>query len=79
MQESLRSFTQSLLVALACFSIPFASLGADDSALTKDQIKVFLQTAQVIKEKPSSKSDSSLATHFERRYHHARRLFPDHR
>ena len=55
MQESLRSFTQSLLVALACFSIPFASLGADDSALTKDQIKVFLQTAQVIKEKPSSK------------------------
>jgi hypothetical protein len=53
MQESLRSVTRALTVALACVIIPLAVPGADDAALTKDQIKVFLQTAEVIKSKPS--------------------------
>jgi hypothetical protein len=34
-------------------SLPLAAPGADDAALTKDQIKVFLQTAEVIKSKTS--------------------------
>ena len=53
MQESFRSLTRPLMVALACVIIPLAAPGADDAALTKDQIKVFLQTAEVIKSKPS--------------------------
>ena len=53
MQESFRSFTRALTVALACVVIPLAAPGADDPALTKDQTKVFLQTAEVIKSKPS--------------------------
>ena len=40
---------------LACVTILSAASMADDTQLTKDQIKVFLQTAKVIKEKPSSK------------------------
>ncbi|MGA8622005.1 MAG: hypothetical protein WB660_26225, partial [Candidatus Sulfotelmatobacter sp.] len=55
MQHSFRSWTRPLLVALACLIIPLAAPGADDTALTKDQIKTFLQTAQVIKEKSSGK------------------------
>jgi hypothetical protein len=43
------------MVALACVIIALAAPGADDAALTKDQIKVFLQTAQVIKSKQSGK------------------------
>jgi hypothetical protein len=53
MQESFRSLTRPLMVALACVIIPLAAPGADDAALTKDQIKVFLQTAEVIKSRPS--------------------------
>jgi hypothetical protein len=53
MQESFRSLTRPVMVALACIMIPLAAPGADDAALTKDQIKVFLQTAEVIKSKPS--------------------------
>ena len=55
MQESFRYLTRPLIVALVCTIIPLAAPGADDAALTKDQIKVFLQTASVIKNKPSSK------------------------
>ena len=53
MQESFRPLTRPFMVALACVVIPLAAPGADDVALTKDQIKVFLQTAEVIKSKPS--------------------------
>jgi hypothetical protein len=35
--------------------LPFAARAADDTPLTKEQIKQFLQTAEVIKSKPSSK------------------------
>lgn len=42
-----------VLVALICVAVRPAA--ADDAPLTKDQIKVFLRTAKVIKEKPSSK------------------------
>jgi hypothetical protein len=55
MKESFRSLTRPVMVALACIMIPLAAPGADDAALTKDQIKVFLQTAEVIKSKASSK------------------------
>jgi hypothetical protein len=55
MQESFRPLTRPFMVALACVMIPLASPGADDAALTKDQIKVFLQTAKVIKSKQSDK------------------------
>ena len=55
MRESFRFLTRSSIVALACVMIPLAAPGADDATLTKDQIKVFLQTAQVINKKASSK------------------------
>src|SRR5271157_184676 len=42
-------------VILACVITPAAASAADESTLTKDQIKQFLQTAEVIKSKPSSK------------------------
>jgi len=50
MRDWFRSWTQRLIVvALACVTIPLAVFGADDTQLTKQQIKVFLQTAKVIK------------------------------
>jgi len=55
MRESFRSWIHPLIIALACVMIARAVLAADDSQLTKEQIKVFLQTAPVIKDKPSSK------------------------
>ena len=55
MRELFRSSTRSLDVVLACITLSLAALGADDPALTKEQIKVFLQTAPVINKKPSSK------------------------
>jgi hypothetical protein len=55
MQESFLSLTRAARVALACVVIPLAATAADDAALTKDQIKVFLQTAEVINSKPSAK------------------------
>jgi len=54
-QESFRSLTRPVMVALACVIIPLAAPAADDAGLTKDQIKVFLQTAEVIHSKPSAK------------------------
>ncbi|HEY4932055.1 MAG TPA: hypothetical protein VII23_10820 [Terriglobales bacterium] len=47
--------TRASFVVLACVIFPLAMPAADESALTKDQIKQFLQTAEVIKNKPSSK------------------------
>ena len=55
MQESFLSLARAVMVALACVVIPLAAPAADDAALTKDQIKVFLQTAEVINSKPSTK------------------------
>jgi hypothetical protein len=43
------------LVVLACAIIPLASPATDDAPLTKEQIRQFLQTAEIIKDKPSSK------------------------
>jgi hypothetical protein len=43
------------LRCLASIFIPLAAQAADDTPLTKEQIKQFLQTAEVIKSKPSSK------------------------
>src|ERR1700693_1227984 len=37
------------------FNIPLGLLAADDEPLTKEQIKQFLQTAEIVKSKPSSK------------------------
>jgi hypothetical protein len=37
------------------FNIPLSLLAADEEPLTKDQIKQFLQTAEIVKSKPSSK------------------------
>jgi hypothetical protein len=55
MRESLWFLTRPLILVLACVIIPLALTRADDAGLTKEQIKVFLQTAQVINKKPSSK------------------------
>jgi hypothetical protein len=55
MRELPRSLTRASLAVLACVILPLAMSAADESALTKDQIKQFLQTAEVIKNKPSSK------------------------
>jgi hypothetical protein len=43
------------VILLMCVSTPLTARAADDSSLTKEQIKEFLQTAEVIKSKPSSK------------------------
>lgn len=55
MRQSSRFLTGALVVALACLAFQTIVLRADDAHLTKEQIKVFLQTAKVINEKPSSK------------------------
>ena len=54
MRISLQSFTARSIVPLACIVIALAAF-ADDAQLTKEQIKVFLRTAKVINEKPSTK------------------------
>ena len=54
-RSSFRSWILRLTVALACVAISLAASAADDTPLTKEQIKVFLQTAKVINDKPSSK------------------------
>jgi hypothetical protein len=54
-RELLRPLARCLIVILACIAIPLAAHAADDTSLTKDQIKEFLQTAEVIKSEPSSK------------------------
>jgi hypothetical protein len=55
MQGFPRSSVRPLFVVLACVMLPFAARATDDTPLTKEQIKQFLQTAEVIKSKPSSK------------------------
>jgi hypothetical protein len=55
MSQSSRSLARILIVALACLAMPVVAVSADDVPLTREQIKVFLQTAKVIKEEPSSK------------------------
>lgn len=57
MREFPPSWTRSALVVvvLACVMTSLLATAADESSLTKDQIKEFLQTAEVIKSKPSSK------------------------
>ncbi|HZM12440.1 MAG TPA: hypothetical protein VFC15_19705 [Candidatus Limnocylindrales bacterium] len=56
MRELLRFWAKHLLVVvLACGIIPLVASAADETSLTKDQITEFLQTAEVIKSKPSSK------------------------
>ncbi len=56
MRELRRFWATPFLVAvLACGIIPSLASAADESSLTKDQIKQFLETAEVIKSKPSSK------------------------
>jgi hypothetical protein len=54
-RESLRFLSRASFVVLTCVVLTLAVPAADESALTKDQIKQFLQTAEVIKNKPSSK------------------------
>jgi hypothetical protein len=50
-----RPLVRSLFVVLAFVMLPFATRAADDTPLTKEQIKQFLQTAEVIKSKSSPK------------------------
>jgi len=50
-----QALARFLFVVLACAIIPLAAHAADDTPLTKEQIKQFLQTAEIIKSKPSSK------------------------
>src|SRR5664279_2488649 len=57
MQKSLRLYTMFsvFVLTLACMFTPLVATADDESSLTKDQIKEFLRTAEVIKSKPSSK------------------------
>src|ERR1700688_155452 len=55
MQEFPRRLVRPLFVLLAYIMLPLGARAADDTTLTKEQIKQFLQTAEVIKSKPSSK------------------------
>jgi hypothetical protein len=55
MQELPRRLTSPLVVVLACVLFPVVTLAADETSLSKDQIKQFLRTAEIIKSKPSSK------------------------
>jgi hypothetical protein len=54
-RELPRFLSRASFVVLTCVVLTLAMPGADESALTKDQIKQFLQTAEVVKNKPSSK------------------------
>jgi hypothetical protein len=51
MREISKPLARLLLIALACALMPLAATAADDTQLTKEQIKQFLQTAPVIKSK----------------------------
>jgi hypothetical protein len=55
MQGFPRPLVRPIFVVLAFVILPFAARAADDAPLTKEQIKQFLQTAEVIKNRPSSK------------------------
>jgi hypothetical protein len=54
MRESRQAFSSVLLIVLACATLAFAAPAADDTQLTKEQIKQFLQTAEIINSKPSA-------------------------
>ncbi len=57
MREFSAFWTRSSFVVaiLVCATAPLVATAADESSLTKDQIKDFLRNAEVIKSKPSSK------------------------
>ena len=55
MQTFPRPWGRLLFLVFACVMLPFAARAADDPSLTKEQIKQFLQTAEVIKSKSASK------------------------
>lgn len=55
MRDLPQPLAASLVVALACVMVPMTAHAADDTGLTKDQIKQFLQTAEVIKSVESKK------------------------
>lgn len=55
MRASTRSLTGPLFAVLACITLPFAGHAADETSLSKDQIKQFLQTAKVIESTQSNK------------------------
>jgi hypothetical protein len=55
MRKSHRHLAPLLLIVVASHLLPFAGSAADDTPLTKEQIKQFLQTAEVIKSKQTSK------------------------
>jgi hypothetical protein len=55
MQRIPRPLVKTFFVVAACVMFPIGARSADDAPLTKEQIKQFLQTAEVIKSKPSSK------------------------
>lgn len=59
MSESSPRLMRPILVVLCLVFVPLAMLWADDAPLTKEQIKLFLQTAKVIKEKPTDKGVTS--------------------
>lgn len=44
-----------LALNLACFTMQMGAQAADDPTLSREEIKQFLQTAEIIKSKPSSK------------------------
>jgi hypothetical protein len=55
MRELSRRLVIPLFIIATCLSIPCKALAADDEPLTKQQIKQFLQTADIVKSKGSSK------------------------
>ena len=56
MQEFSRRLVKPLFIVLACIILPLGARAADDAPLTREQIKQFLQTAEIIKSKqPSDK------------------------
>lgn len=59
MRQSCLPMLRPLLVAVIFIAVPLSTLRADDTQLTKEQIKVFLQTAKVIKERPTDKGVTS--------------------
>ena len=55
MQRIVRPLVKTFFFVVSCVMLPIGARAADDTPLTKEQIKQFLQTAEVIKSKPSSK------------------------
>ena len=55
MQALCKPLVTGLIAVVVCGSLPSGAGAADEAPLSKEQIKVFLQTAEIIKSKPSSK------------------------